>query len=61
MHPTPSFFRESFSESMLLFNAIAIKNSYAIPLPFEGRWSAEKRALVVTKSAFRTLHRGIYG
>jgi hypothetical protein len=25
---------------------------------FEGRWSAERRALVVTKCAFRTLHRG---
>jgi hypothetical protein len=31
------------------------------PLDFEGRWSAERRALVVKKSAFRTLHRGIYG
>jgi hypothetical protein len=31
------------------------------PLDFEGRWSAEKRALVVNKSAFRTLHRGICG
>src|SRR4029450_3886215 len=37
LHPTPSMIRESPSESVLPFNAMADPNPYAIPLPWRGR------------------------